>query len=52
MEHALRAMLAIENEMEWLKSTDRPFGTVEPVLTELAERKATIVQAVHDLIGD
>lgn len=52
MEHALRAMLAIENEMEWLKSTDRPFGTVEPVLTELAERKTTIVQAIHDLIGD
>lgn len=52
MEHALRAMLAIENEMEWLKNTDRPFGTVEPVLTELAKRKATIVQAVHDLIGD
>ena len=52
MEHALRAMLAIENEMKWLKSTDRPFGTVEPVLTELAKRKATIVQAIHDLIGD
>ena len=52
MEHSLRAVLAVENEMDWLKNSDRPFGTVEPLLTALTDRKTTIMQAVHDLIGD
>ena len=52
MEHSLRAVLAVENEMDWLKNSDRVFGTVEPLLTELNDRKTTIIQAVHDLIGD
>ena len=52
MEHSLRAVMAIKNEMDWLKATNRPFGTVEPVLKELADRKDTILQGVHNLIGD
>lgn len=52
MEHSLRAVTAIENEMDWLKATNRPFGTVEPVLKDLAARKDTILQGVHDLISD
>lgn len=52
MEHSLRAVMAIEHEMDWLKATNRPFGTVEPVLKELADRKDTILQGVHNLMGD
>lgn len=52
MEHSLRAVTAIENEMDWLKATNRPFGTVKPVLKDLAARKDTILQGVHDLISD
>ena len=52
MESASRAMIAIENEITWLKTTDRPFGTVEPVMDELIERKTTIMQGIRDLIND
>lgn len=52
METASRALMAIENETAWLKTTDRPFGVVEPVMKELADRKAAIMQGVHDLMND
>ncbi len=52
MENYIRAVMAIENEISWLKTTDRPFGVVEPAMNELADRKTVIMQSVHDLIND
>ena len=52
MENASRTLMSIENEIAWLKTTDRPFGTVEPVMNELSDRKAAIMQGVRDLIND
>lgn len=52
METASRALMAIENETAWLKTTDRPFGVVEPVMKELEGRKSAIMQGIHDLIND
>ena len=52
MENASRTLMAIENEITWLKATDRPFGTVEPVMNELSDRKVAIMQGVRDLIND
>ena len=52
MENASGTLMAIENEIAWLKTTDRPFGMVEPVMNELSDRKVAIMQGVRDLIND
>ena len=52
MEHTIRSLIAIENEEEWLKSTDRPYKVIEERINELADRKNTIMQGVNALIAD
>lgn len=52
MEQSLQAMVAVEKEVTWLKTTDRSFGVVEPIMNDLADRKTTIMQGIHNLIND
>lgn len=52
MESSIRALLAVEQEISWIKTTNRPFAVVEPILCELSDRKAAIMQGVHMLIND
>ena len=40
----------IENELNWIKTTDRPYLTIEAVVNELADRKNVIFESVKDLI--
>lgn len=52
MEQTLRTMLAIENEEQWLKTTNRPYAAVETRINELSDRKQTIMQGIYALIAD
>ena len=52
MEQALRTMRAIENEEQWLKTTNRQYAIVEARINELADRKQAIMQGVQALIAD
>lgn len=40
----------IENELKWIKTTDRPYLQIEAMVNELADRKNVIFESVKDLI--
>ena len=52
MEHTLRTLMAIENEENWLRNSDRSYAVVEERMNELEDRKNTIMQGVKALIAD
>ncbi len=52
LEHALRTLLAIENEEAWLKGTDRQYAVVQERVNELADRKMAVMSGVNALIAD
>ena len=52
MEQSLRTMRAIENEEQWLKTTNRQYATVEARINELADRKQAVMQGIQMLIAD
>ena len=52
MEAAIRTMLAIDREAQWMKDSSRPYSAVEPQLKELDARKEKIMQGVHALLTD
>ena len=39
MENAIKSLLAVRREEEWIKTANRPYNTIENVLQILAERK-------------
>jgi len=51
MESSILTLMAIEKELEWVKTTDRPYIKVEAVVNELNERRAVIFESVKDLIS-
>lgn len=50
MESSFLTLMDIQKETEWIKTTDRPYKTIEAVLNELADRKEVILESVNDLI--
>ena len=50
MENSILTLNALEEEEEWLKSTDRPYAQIESALKEVEERKATVMESVNNLI--
>lgn len=52
MENSIRALMAVEKEITWLKSVNRPYSTVEVQLNELSDRKLAMMQGVHMLINE
>ena len=50
MESSILTMLDIEKEIAWIKTTDRPYLTIEARINELTKRKTVIFDSVKDLI--
>lgn len=50
MESSILTILDIEKEIAWIKTTDRPYLTIEARINELAKRQAAIFDTVKDLI--
>lgn len=50
MESSMLTMRDIENELAWIKTTDRPYLTIEARVNELKKRKTVIFDSVKDLI--
>lgn len=51
MESSMLTLMDIERELAWLKTTDRPYLTIEAMVNELADRKNVIFESVLDLIA-
>lgn len=50
MESSMLTILDIEKEITWIKTTDRPYLTVEARINELTKRQTVIFDSVKDLI--
>ena len=51
MESSLLTLMDIEKEINWIKTTDRPYLQIEAIVNELADRKNVIFESVKDLIA-
>jgi uncharacterized tellurite resistance protein B-like protein len=51
MESSMLTLMDIEREVAWIKTTNRPYLTIEAMVNELADRKNVIVESVIDLIN-
>ena len=52
MESTVNTLLAVEKEIEFVKSSDRKYSEVEAIVNELTDRKTVIMKGVHALITD
>lgn len=50
MESSMLTLMDIERELAWIKTTNRPYLTIEAMVNELADRKNVIIESVIDLI--
>lgn len=51
MESSILTLTDIEKELAWIKTTDKPYVTVEAMINELADRKNVIFESIKDLIS-
>ena len=51
MESSILTLMDIEKELAWIKTTNRPYLTIEAMVNELADRKSVIFESVKDLIS-
>lgn len=52
MEAAMKTMLAVNREEQWLNDSNRPFRTIQPQMEEVKKRKENIMQGVQALLKD
>ncbi len=50
MESSMRTIMDIDKETEWVKTTNKPYLTIEAIIKELENRRNIIMQSVIDLI--
>ena len=50
MESSMLTMADIDRELAWIKTTDRPYLTIEARVNELTKRKAVVFDSVKDLV--
>lgn len=50
MENSLQTLMDIEKETNWIKTTNRPYLTIEAQVNELADRRNIIFESVKDLV--
>lgn len=50
MESSIKTLMALDEEEEWLKTTDRQYLEIEAELNEIEDRRNTIIKSVQDLI--
>ena len=51
MENSILTLMDMEKELAWIKTTDRPYLTIETMVNEIADRKNVIFESVKDLIA-
>ena len=51
MESSILTLMDLERELNWIKTTDRPYLTIENMVNELADRKNVIFESVKQLIA-
>ena len=51
MESAIQTMMDLEKEQQWIKTTDRPYLTIEAMVNEIEDRKHVIFDSVKALIA-
>lgn len=51
MESSFLALMDLEKELAWIKTTDRPYLTIEQMVNEIADRKTVIMESIKDLIA-
>ena len=51
MESSILTLMDIEKELAWIKTTNKPYLTIEAMVNELADRKSVIFESVKDLIA-
>ena len=51
MESSILTLLDLEKELEWIKTTDRPYLTIEAMVNEIEDRKHVIFESIKDLIS-
>ena len=51
LESSYLTMMDIEKEIDWIKTTDRPYKEIEAIVNELTDRKSVIMESVKDLIS-
>lgn len=50
MESSMLTLMDMERELAWIKTTNRPYLTIEAMVNELTDRKNVIIESVMDLI--
>jgi len=50
MEHSFLTLSDLEKELNWIKTTDRPYLKIEAMVNEIADRKNVVFESVKDLI--
>lgn len=50
MESSMLTLMDIETELTWIKTTNKPYLTIEAMVNELVDRKNVIYESVLDLI--
>lgn len=51
MENTIKAIMAIDKEEKWLKTTSRPYSVIEAHINELEDRKNVIENSAKELIA-
>ncbi len=50
LESSILTLMDIERELAWIKTTNKPYLTIEAMVNELADRRNVIFESVKDLI--
>ena len=51
LESSILTLMDLEKELQWIKTTDRPYMQIEMMVNEIADRKNVIFESVKDLIS-
>ena len=51
MENSFLTLMDIDKELNWIKTTNRPYLTIEAMVNEITDRKNVIYESVQDLIS-
>lgn len=51
MENSILTLMDVEKELNWIKTTEKPYLTIEAMVNELMERRSVIFESVKDLIA-
>ena len=51
MESTMKTLIDLEKEQQWIKTTDRPYLTIEAIVNGIEDRKQVIFRSVEDMLA-